>query len=249
MTDHTKDAPPDVPASPLPGSGEGGAPSTTSSGPEEQPAAEGGGQNNEHILPVPRGAGASGTTAPRSGWRGPPGSQGRPRGVKKGEGKPTHNPSQVHWWYDRLADWMIGNPDKSMKDAAAELGRSYGWILQLKNSDTFQRYWRERSGLASAEFVGGIKSKAFAASEAALDLLNDKLERMPETFTTSGLLEVVDTTMKRFAPEPLRPQSAVQVNIGLVSPGELQAARERMRSRGHEVIEAEEDSSGGWSDG
>lgn len=219
-------APPGNPGNPPPGQSEGAVPSQPSAGPGEPPLQ----------LPIAgSGSGFSGAIPfnpppppppdlGRTGWRGPPGSNGRPKGSKK-------STSAVMWWYERLADWMIANPHLTMKDAALHFQKSHYWILQLKNSDTFQRYWRERSGMASAELVGGIKSKAYAASEAALDILNDKLETMPETFTVGGLLEVVDTTMKRFGYEVNAKSAAptVNVNVGLVTPSELQAARERMR--------------------
>jgi hypothetical protein len=90
-----------------------------------------------------------------------------------------------------------------------------------------QRFWREQGSFR----VQAASRPAFAASEAALDLLNDKLEDQPQTFTVNGLLDVVDTTMKRFGYEPpARGGVAVNVNVGLVSPAELEAARERMRS-------------------
>lgn len=211
-------APPDSPASPHQGKSCSADPSPAAATPEEhQPSAA---EVAEAAFLRPR----------SGGWRGPPGAQGRPRGVRNGEGKVLHNPRSVHWWYERLADWMIANPHLTMKDAALAFGKSHYWILQLKNSDTFQRFWREKSGAASVEFVGGIKSKAFAAAEASLDILNDKLEEAPQSFTVGGLLDVVDTTMKRFGYEPpARPGATVQVNVGLVSPQELEAARNRMR--------------------
>lgn len=221
-------APPDSPVAPLQGKSCSADPSPTAAAP------------GEHQPPPPSAeaqAAEARFLARQGGWKGPPGAQGRPRGVLNGQGKSTHNPRTVHWWYERLADWMIANPHLSMKDAALAFGKSHYWILQLKNSDTFQRFWRERSGAASVEFVGGIKSKAFAAAEASLDLLNDKLEEAPQSFTVNGLLDVVDTTMKRFGYEPpARPGATVNVNVGLVSPQELQEARARMRdARGHEV--------------
>lgn len=211
-------APPDSPASPHQGKSCSADPSPAAATPEEhQPSAA-------------EVAEAAFLRSRSGGWRGPPGAQGRPRGVLNGAGKGLHNPRSVHWWYERLADWMIANPHLTMKDAALAFGKSHYWILQLKNSDTFQRFWREKSGAASVEFVGGIKSKAFAAAEASLDILNDKLEEAPQSFTVGGLLEVVDTTMKRFGYEPpARPGATVQVNVGLVSPQELEAARMRMR--------------------
>lgn len=238
MTDSSpKVTPPGTPANPPPAQSEEAVPSQHSASlGESTPRPEVAQATLDLQLPIAGGGSGFSGAIPfnpppppppdlaRTGWRGPPGSQGRPKGSKKSS-------SAVLWWYERLADWMIANPHLSMKDAALHFQKSHYWILQLKNSDTFQRYWRERSGIASAELVGGIKSKAYAASEAALDLLNDKLETMPETFTVGGLLEVVDTTMKRFGYE-VNAKSApptVNVNVGLVTPGELQAARERMR--------------------
>ena len=134
-------------------------------------------------------------------------------------------------WMERLADLLIANPELSQNEIAEKMGRSPTWLSIVKNSDTFQDYWRERSNAHSEMMSMGIKAKAFAATERALDALNIQLELGAETMQTSTLLEVIDITQKRFGYGP-EAQNAPQINfnLGLVTPEQLAEARKKLRT-------------------
>jgi hypothetical protein len=145
---------------------------------------------------------------------------------------------KVNWWHERLADLMIAHPEATLGEIARVLGRTSQWVSTVKNSDTFIDYWCKRSAEHSREVTQGIKAKGFAAAELALDHLNNKLGG-PEgdLFTPDTLLQVIDTTMKRFGYDNAKNQAPVfNFNMGTVTPEQLAEAREKLR-RTNEITE------------
>jgi hypothetical protein len=141
---------------------------------------------------------------------------------------------KVSWWHERLADHMIANPQHTMKDIAVLMNCHVQTLYIIKNSDVFIDYWRQRSQAHSEAVTTGIKDKAFASSEMALELLMAKLEKDGELMTVPALLDVVDVTMKRFGynNDKNAPGPVINMNFGgLVTAEQLAEARDRMREK------------------
>lgn len=143
------------------------------------------------------------------------------------------NPKKVHWWYERLADWMIANPHRPLKDAAGELGCTVSYVYQLKNTDTFEAYWAARSNQHSDAICVPIAEKAKATAEQALDILSRKLTTVGEAASGEFLLDTADKLMKRLGYAATKNQPPTQVNVGvtLISAEELQRAKDKMYQR------------------
>lgn len=146
---------------------------------------------------------------------------------------------KVNWWHERLADWMICNPSRTLKEAAKEFNCTIPWIYALKNSDAFKAYWIERSGDASDRIVSGVVEKTGALAELALDRMLERMNSPGEVLPTPLLLQTIDTSLKRLGyTSPARPPAnsaasspspSVTVNVAVVSAEQLAAARERMK--------------------
>lgn len=120
-----------------------------------------------------------------------------------------YNPKNLAWWHEALADWMLNNPDKPMKDAAVAFNVTPTYIYMLKNSDTFQAYWKRRrerveAGVEqTAEEIGGtIRDKLAALAEASLDALNSRMEDIMLAGKHSNVpigtvLETADLALKK----------------------------------------------------
>lgn len=141
---------------------------------------------------------------------------------------------KVNWWHERLADWMILNPDKTLKMAAKDFNVSHAYISIIKNSDSFKVYWAERSSAHSDALTADLISKTGAVAEMALDELMGKLAHEP--LSAPFLLQTADTALRRLGygvaskQAPESPQAGqVSVNISVVSGEALAAAREKMR--------------------
>jgi hypothetical protein len=139
---------------------------------------------------------------------------------------------KVNHWHQRLADWLIANPNKKLREAADEFQRSQAWISAVINSDAFQDYFKRLSAQHSEALLVTIRDKSLAAADAAVGEIQRRLESSPETIPYNQLLETAEVLMKRAAPEvssnPGPPN--VQINLG-VSQQELAEARAAMRQR------------------
>jgi len=160
----------------------------------------------------------------------------RPPNLEAGPTPLQYDPKKIHWWYERLADWMLANPDKYLKDAAVVFDVTPTWLYALQRSDTFQDYWTERSRAVSQT----VEQKAQVLADRLLDSFHQDLDAADQNnkpLPTSTRLQILDVTMKRFGygetrrspPQPL-PGAITQNNysIGVVTPAELKQARGRL---------------------
>lgn len=147
---------------------------------------------------------------------------------------------KVGWWHERLADWMLANPDRTLGEAAREFNCSQAWISIIKNSDSFRIYWELRSTAVSEEVesrtagtIVGIKEKTAALTELALDQLNARVERNGVVMPVGELLDIAQVGLKSlgYGANKTAAPAAVNVNIGLVDQATLQKARERALSQ------------------
>lgn len=141
-------------------------------------------------------------------------------------------PKKWNWWYDRIIDWMIANPDKLLGECAHEMNVSQSWLSVITNSDMFQDAFKARSKEHSDVALIGVREKAFAAADMALDALNKRLETQAPVLPVSTLLEITDVTMKRFgyAADKTAPSPITNNNyyMGNVTNSELVTARANM---------------------
>ena len=151
-------------------------------------------------------------------------------------------PAKILWWYERLADSLIANPQLTLGEIAAQFGCTQAWLSTIKNSDVFKEYWTRRSNEASKDLLGELRSKGMAAAEMAVDALNRRLELEADSLPIPTLLEVADISMKRFGYDSggkkCQAPTVNNFNLGVVTPTELAEARARMRALRSEVLEA-----------
>lgn len=150
---------------------------------------------------------------------------------------------KVNWWHERLAEWMLANPDKNLKDAAPVFNVTPTAIYLIHNSDAFREYWAKMSGAVSKGIADPIVEKCRAAAEVALDELIPKLT-LPGT-TPEMLLDTANTMLQRlgYSANAAGGGPAVQVNVNTVDPAALAAARERVlqiTERAQHVITSEQ---------
>ena len=151
-------------------------------------------------------------------------------------------PAKILWWYERLADSLIANPQLTLGEIAAQFGCTQAWLSTIKNSDVFKEYWTRRSNEASKDLLGELRSKGMAAAEMAVDALNRRLELEADSLPIPTLLEVADISMKRFGYDSGGKKGQAPTvnnfNLGVVTPTELAEAHARMRALRSEVLEA-----------
>lgn len=158
------------------------------------------------------------------------------------------NPKSISWWHEQLADWMLLNPDRSLKDSAAAFGVSIQYIYMLKNSDSFKAYWdfrrRQHQQLVSGqqiENLGGLSEKIAAVADMALDQIIEQLETNAKA-QDAGVPSIAHDELRSTADMALKklgyglpaqggaagPANNTQVNI-TINAKDLELAREKMK--------------------
>lgn len=139
---------------------------------------------------------------------------------------PLRNISYTH---EALINWMLENPDRPLRDAAAYFGYTQAWISTVIHSDIFQAKLGARQEAVFAQIATDIPSKLRTAANIALERVTLKLE---ETEDAGFLLDATDKLLHRmgFAPngsltKTINMQVSQTSNTFLVSSEQLAAAR------------------------
>lgn len=150
---------------------------------------------------------------------------------------PEKKSPKLQWWHENLSLWMLANPDKTMKDAAKFFDVTPQCLYLIKNSDSFQVYYRDRSNeLAekTLDKISDIYTKTGAMTEAALDAINDRLQSNSSVMDIDTLHKIADSGLRRlgYGAPTAPPGPSVAVNVGVVvDRGVLEGARARLTER------------------
>lgn len=101
------------------------------------------------------------------------------------------------WWYDSIIDWMIANPQGSLRDCAAELGRSEVYVRMIVRTDGFKAHYRARREEFNSLHDDLIASKTRQVAVQALDIILDKFDRKRDSIPLSEVREISDSALAR----------------------------------------------------
>lgn len=161
---------------------------------------------------------------------------------------------RVSYTHEAIADWMLSNPSKSMKELAEHFGYTQPWISTVIHSDAFQVYFSQRRAAVNLLIHTGIATQLQNTTKKALSLLEEKLNDS-EDLDGNFILDVADKLLHRqgYAPGKISiTQTNNNLNVqpaGTVDATTLSRARSMMRtiqkSVGHDpniidVVPAEE---------
>lgn len=146
---------------------------------------------------------------------------------------------RVTYSHEALINWMVENPDRPLRDAAAYFGYSQGWLSCIIHSDVFQAKLARRQEEVFAQIAQDIPSRLRGAADLALNGLTEKLENgNPDA---KFLLDATDKLLHRmgYAPASARNplgtaqvvQNNTQINNYTVNASDLAAARALAKQR------------------
>lgn len=118
----------------------------------------------------------------------------------------------ISFSHEALINWLIMNPDRPMRDAAAYFGYTQAWLSTIVHSDIFQAKLSDRQDEVFANVASDLPAKLRAATDLALSGLTEKLET---TGDAKFLLDATDKLLHRmgYAPASARnPVGVTQVN-------------------------------------
>lgn len=148
----------------------------------------------------------------------------------------TIEPRKMTWWYESIIDWMILNPEQSLKDCAYAFEVTPTWIYTLVNSDIFKERLAERREAHSNAISLGVVEKANALADMALDAAIEKFHEVSSD-ETMKLSTALNTADKAFELAGLKAKNLpgnptfVQNNIIATEAATLAEARERIKAR------------------
>jgi hypothetical protein len=157
---------------------------------------------------------------------------GRPVGSHRASPGYGWEPKTFRWWYDAIIDWMITNPQGSLKACAEELGRSPQSIRMIVASDMFKARWSERRGLLSQSLNDAITARTGRVAIEALDVLEDRLKNKPQSIPSAVVNDIAVRSMEAlgFGAKPAGkavPTTEVHLHVDRDI---LVSAREKMRT-------------------
>lgn len=153
---------------------------------------------------------------------------------------------RFHWWYESVIDWMLSNPDKAIRHAAASFDVSENWLYTVVSSDAFQERLAERRREISdaikeevLDRAGRVASKGLRELEKRLD--NQETSKIP----LRSLSEVTETALKALgygagsgASIVVNNQNNVAVVETAASAETIHAVRQQMRE-GHAAVQSQ----------
>lgn len=138
--------------------------------------------------------------------------------------------------HEMLMNWLILNPEKSLRECADHFGYTQSWLSQIIHSDIFQHALKEKQNRVFLRVAESIPEKLARAADVAVEKLADHLER---TEDPEFILSATDKILHRmgYAPASARnpggnpigaPATNVQQNFFLTA-GDLADARGLMQ--------------------
>lgn len=132
--------------------------------------------------------------------------------------------------HEAVMNWMLLNPDRSLRECADHFGYTQSWLSTLIHSDIFQARLAERQEGIRARIADSIPQKMRMAADVGLEKLVTALEK---TEDPEFILDATDKLLHRLGYAPARsagapPGQAGQVGVQnnfYVSASDIAAAR------------------------
>ena len=141
-------------------------------------------------------------------------------------------PMRISHTHESIINWLVLNPEKSLRECADYFQYTQSWISTLIHSDIFQMALRERQQSVAARVAQSIPEKLRACADVALDKLGDQIAASEDP---DFILDAADRVLHRmgFAPQSARnpagsPSQGAALNVQnnlYITAGDLQDAR------------------------
>lgn len=144
--------------------------------------------------------------------------------------------ARISYTHEAFINWLLENPERPLRDAAAYFGYSQAWLSTILHSDVFQAKLSERQDAVFATVAQDIPAKLRAAADIGLEKLTFALEK---TEDSEFILDATDKLLHRmgYAPSASRAPVAAsvtnntQINMFQVDAGQLAEARQRIAGK------------------
>lgn len=137
-----------------------------------------------------------------------------------------------------IMNWMVLNPDQSLRACADHFGVSQAWLSVVIHSDVFQAEFQQKLKNISARVAESIPEKLRAVADIALDKL---AEKVAESEDPDFILDAADKALHRMGYAPASARNGYgagsqvnvqQNNVFMLDAEDLARARGIMKSQG-----------------
>jgi hypothetical protein len=149
----------------------------------------------------------------------------------RGRGRPRTGRSTVkglldmNYRHEQLANWLLLNPDKNLKECAAHFNYAIGTVRYIVNTDAFKALLESKQKDVFLAVTQSVPQKLAALADIAIEKVTDHLVASEDP---GFALDVFDKTLHRlgYAPQKSSGGPAPQVNATfVVSAADLSSAR------------------------
>lgn len=140
--------------------------------------------------------------------------------------------------HSMIMNWMVLNPDRSLKECADHFNVTQPWLSTVIHSDVFQAEFQQKLQNIHNHCAQSIPDKLRVVADIALDRLADKVAKSEDA---DFILDAADKALHRmgYAPASARNgfgaaqgQTVNQTNVFMLSQDDLDQARNVMRGNG-----------------
>lgn len=140
--------------------------------------------------------------------------------------------------HNMIMNWLVLNPDRSLRECADHFGVTQPWLSTVIHSDVFQAEFQQKLQNIHVRCAESIPEKLRAVADIALEKLADKVAQSEDP---EFILDAADKALHRMGYAPASARNGygagqgVQVNqqnVFMLSQDDLDAARNVMRRQG-----------------
>ena len=124
-------------------------------------------------------------------------------GLPRTTGVGGQPPMRISHTHEQIINWLVLNPEQSMRRCADHFGYTQSWLSTLIRSDLFQAALRERQVMVANRVAASIPAKLAAVADVALDKLGEMVEKSEDP---EFILDAADRALHRmgYAPQSSR---------------------------------------------
>ena len=114
--------------------------------------------------------------------------------------------------HEMLLNWLVLNPDKTLRECADHFGWTQSWLSSIIHSDIFQSALKQKQLDIALRVAGSIPEKLRAAADIGVEKLSSALEKSEDP---EFILDATDKILHRmgYAPQSARNPAGSPVNI------------------------------------
>lgn len=138
--------------------------------------------------------------------------------------------------HEAVLNWLVLNPEKSLREGADTFGYTQAWFSSLIHSDIFQHALKEKQMAIAASVALTLPQKIARVADMAVEKLTEQVEK---TEDPEFILNATDKLLHRLGYAPIsarnpvggpgQPGQVAQQNNFFLQASDLEAARELMQ--------------------